>query len=289
VDPQRQAETGVTVTTTNNQPIFWINGSAGTGKTTIAYTVAEACRTHGILGASFFCSRDDADCSNPKLIFTTIAYQLGQLYPPFRDEVSKALKSNPDIGYSSVAYQLDVLIVKPLCAVRDGFPPTVIVLDALDECKESDTTSVILSSLSLHVTELSPLKVLITSRPEQRITSVFKSNELSPATRRLILHEIQLDDVLDDIERYLVSNLTQVWRAYGLDISQRLLADIRALACLSSGLFIFAATSVKFIDDRNYSDPQGQLSGLVHNAKTGLRRHVISPSSSRPIVCQSHS
>jgi hypothetical protein len=47
--------------------IFWINGSAGTGKTTIAYTIARDCRTHGMLGAGFFCSRDDADCSNPGL------------------------------------------------------------------------------------------------------------------------------------------------------------------------------------------------------------------------------
>jgi len=38
--------------------IFWINGpgSAGTGKSTIAYTVAQRCRERGILGASFFCS-----------------------------------------------------------------------------------------------------------------------------------------------------------------------------------------------------------------------------------------
>lgn len=37
--------------------IFWIKGSGGTGKTTIAFTFAEDCRHHGILGASFFCSR----------------------------------------------------------------------------------------------------------------------------------------------------------------------------------------------------------------------------------------
>jgi len=48
--------------------IFWINRSGGTGKTTIAFTIAEDCRRHGVLGASFFCSRDDAECSNPQLI-----------------------------------------------------------------------------------------------------------------------------------------------------------------------------------------------------------------------------
>lgn len=68
----------VTEATAENSRIFWINGSAGTGKTTIASTIAKACRIRGTLGASFFCSRDDVECSNPNLIFTTIAYQLGQ-------------------------------------------------------------------------------------------------------------------------------------------------------------------------------------------------------------------
>jgi hypothetical protein len=45
-------------TPTNDFCIFWIKGSAGTGKTTIAYSIAEDCRKHNVLGASFFCSRD---------------------------------------------------------------------------------------------------------------------------------------------------------------------------------------------------------------------------------------
>ena len=38
------------------QRIFWINGVAGSGKTTIAYTAAKFCEEKGILAASFFCS-----------------------------------------------------------------------------------------------------------------------------------------------------------------------------------------------------------------------------------------
>ncbi|KAF8750363.1 Polysaccharide lyase family 8, N terminal alpha-helical domain [Rhizoctonia solani] len=36
--------------------IFWMNGMAGTGKTTIAYTFAQSLRARGTLGASFFCT-----------------------------------------------------------------------------------------------------------------------------------------------------------------------------------------------------------------------------------------
>ena len=38
----------------NGEPIFWLNGMAGTGKSTIARTVARSFAEEGQLGASFF-------------------------------------------------------------------------------------------------------------------------------------------------------------------------------------------------------------------------------------------
>jgi hypothetical protein len=155
---------------TANSCIFWINGSAGTGKTTIAYTIAKACSKKNILGASFFCSCDDAASSNPNLIFPTIAYQLGLFCPPFGDEVAGVLKSHPDIGYSDLSYQLEQLILNPLLVIGGSFPSCVLVIDALDECKDDRTMSLILSG---HVSQLSPLKILITSRLERNISLGF--------------------------------------------------------------------------------------------------------------------
>ena len=245
--------------------IFWINGTAGTGKTTIAYTIANTCEECGILGASFFCSRDNAECSNPKLIYPTIAYQLGQFFAPFKDEVAAVIKSNSDIGYSELWYQLKKLIIEPLHTMGQSFPSCVVVIDALDECKDDSTISVILTSLSEHVHELLSLKFLITSRPEQHITNGFKSRKLNPATSRLFLHEIELGVVTADIERYLFANLGVIRTLYHLEDSWPSTADIHALSAKSFGLFIFAATSVRFIGDRNYSDPPGQLAKLIRS------------------------
>ena len=61
--------------------IFWLNSLAGTGKSTIAQTIAERLFAEGLLGASFFCSRDFEDRSNLQLIFPTIAFQLARKYP----------------------------------------------------------------------------------------------------------------------------------------------------------------------------------------------------------------
>jgi hypothetical protein len=67
-------------------PIFWLYGVAGTGKSTIAQTVADYYHQTNQLGASFFCSRSDADCSNIALIFPTIAHQLCSLSSVFKEQ-----------------------------------------------------------------------------------------------------------------------------------------------------------------------------------------------------------
>jgi hypothetical protein len=136
-----------------------MNGAAGTGKSTIAATVAHGCLNQqpSALGASFFCSRDDKDCSDLRLIFTTIAYQLAHFHPGFSEQISLVQKANPDIGDRYPEQQLRKLIIEPLSCVRNSFPPCVVVLDALDECKDTAPISIILAALSKHATNLEPL------------------------------------------------------------------------------------------------------------------------------------
>ena len=260
----------------SKQSIFWINGSAGTGKTTIAYTVAEECSKHKILGASFFCSHDDTECSNVNLIFITIAYQLQQFSTAFAEELAHAWRLHPDIAYASLSYQLEELLVKPLGAAGGSFPPCVVVIDALDECKDGGAISIILSSIAQHINGLSPLRIFVTSCPEQKISSVFKMHPLDPVTQQLVLHEVKLAAVQHDIEHYLASSLGVVSSTHSLKDLWPSVKDIQALARLSHGLFIFAATSVKFIADPNYSNPRAQLAALLSNTSAGTN-NVLSP------------
>ncbi|KAJ7446349.1 hypothetical protein FB451DRAFT_1104070, partial [Mycena latifolia] len=247
--------------------IFWINGSAGTGKTTIASTVAKQCWDSDpkILGASFFCSRDDVECSNLSLIFPTLSYQLGIFNPLFASQVFRVLESNPDIAYASVHYQLEELIVKPLALVRNSFTRCIVILDALDECKDTATVSTVLSALSRFVMDLLPLKFLVTSRPETHITMGFAHPRLRPNTTQLLLHQVALPVVEADIHTYLSSRLATTRLLYKIQESWPPAGSVEALARLSAGLFIFASTSVKFIEDPFYSDPRHQLALLLEN------------------------
>jgi len=101
--------------------ICLMTGLAGTGKTTIAKSVAGLANGDGILGASFFCSRDLDEQSNIQLVFPTIAFQLSQLSSYFRSGVVKVMKEEPDITHSLPSKQFEKLIVQPITSIVASF------------------------------------------------------------------------------------------------------------------------------------------------------------------------
>src|SRR5436190_9873198 len=62
----------------NDSPICWLQGPAGSGKSTVAHTIAKQCADHGKLAFSFFFSRGKKDRSDTTKFFPTFAYQLAK-------------------------------------------------------------------------------------------------------------------------------------------------------------------------------------------------------------------
>ena len=124
--------------------ILWINGLAGTGKSTLAQTIARWCDRKQVLGASFFCSRS-GQRSNVRLIFPTIAQQLAPSNEQFLNSVKDAVFKNSDIHFSHPSHQLEKLIVEPLRAIptSGSIPARIVIIDALDECEDVEAVSVI--------------------------------------------------------------------------------------------------------------------------------------------------
>ena len=90
---------------------------AGTGKSTIAKTLAEAAEGNGALGASFFFDRQgDAEVRNGDLFISTIAFQLAQAIPSLRPHLSAALEKNVEVLSFSRNAQLQTLLAGPLQA-----------------------------------------------------------------------------------------------------------------------------------------------------------------------------
>ena len=196
-------------------PVFWLNGLAGTGKSTIAQTVAERAFADGILGASFFCSRGAEDHSNLQLIFPTLAFQLAQTYPHFRSNLIPLLQSNPDVIHESLQAQMQKFLVEPLQSVDIS---TVIVIDALDECRDQDPESTFLLVLGRLTSMIPSVKFFVTSRPEAHILSGFCGSLLKDSTQAFILHNVEPYAINNDIHHFFkheLSRLAERWHILG--------------------------------------------------------------------------
>jgi len=238
--------------------VFWLNGLAGTGKSTIAQTFAEISFADGTLGASFFCSRDFEDRSNLQAIFPTLAFQLAYRYSPFREKLLRVLRANPGVGRESLCSQMEKIIVGPLEASRIR---TLIIIDALDECKDEEPASAVLSVLSCCVDEIPNVKFLITGRPEPRIRSGFRLKSLRPITEVLRLHDVEGSLVDSDIKLFFRTQLTNITKTRSdCNFTQNWPnpLDINILCEKAAGLFIYASTVIKFVAFKNRT-PTEQL------------------------------
>ena len=245
------------------QRVFWLNGLAGTGKTTITQTFAEISFADGNLGASFFCSRDFEYRSNLQVIFPTLAFQLAYRYPSFREQLVRVLKANRGIERESLCSQVEKVIVGPLKATNIR---TLIIIDALDECKDNEPASAILSVLSRYVCKIPQVKFFITGRPEPRVRTGFRLKSLRPITKVVRLHDVECSLVDSDIKLFFRTQLTEITEARsdcGLGEDWPSSGDIDILCKKAARLFIYAATVIKFVSSSELDTPTSRLALII--------------------------
>jgi hypothetical protein len=245
-------------------PVFWLNGLAGTGKTAIAQTVAENFFADGRLGASFFCSRGVEDRSDLHLILPTLAFQLAQKYPAFRSSLIPLLRSNADIVHESLLSQMQRLIVEPLLSAK---VPTVMVIDALDECRDKDPESAILLVLGQLVSKIPGVKFFITSRPETHIMSGFRGPLLKNATDIFILHQVERSTVDNDIGLFFKHELSKLAHQRGTSRGWPTDNQVDLLCRRAAGFFVYAVATVKFLE-HNFRPPPEQLNVIMESPDT---------------------
>ena len=217
------------------------------------------------LGGSFFCSRDSADRSNLRLIFPTLAVQLARKYPEFRSTLVPLVRSDPECATESLYNQMRRMIVGPL---KKSAISTVIVIDALDECKNEEPESAILSVLGQFASEIPNVKFFLTGRPEPHIRRGFNLPEMVEARDVFVLHEIESNEIGGDMR--------QLFNHWFADIARRrrglndwpTTQQLDRLCERAAGLFIYAMATIKFIDG---DSPRDRLDLLLQSPESSAR------------------
>lgn len=253
--------------------IFWLNGRAGTGKSTIARTVAKAFSKSNLLGASFFFKRGEADRGHAAKLFPTIARQLARNIPQLIPGIQKAIHNDSEISTKGLKEQFDKLLLKPLLNLNVSILPiltAVIVIDALDECEvENDMTLIIQLLPLLQKSSTICLRLFITSRPDLPIRQGF-SRIANYNYEVLVLHEVPDSEIKSDISLFLQHRLAEIKAERSMPVDWPTSTDFHNLVTLSVPLFIFAATACRLFQDPHW-DPVDSLADILGYRNEGSK------------------
>ena len=233
--------------------IFWLSGVAGSGKSTIARTIAGVFSEQGCLGASFFFSRGGGDLSHAGKFVTTLARQLVDSRKELKSCLSAAISTQESVIGQGLRDQWKAFVLGPLLELQSI--PTkaqklIFVVDAMDECDQEDDIRLILQLFrELQPDQYGNLRLCVTSRPETYIRLGFSSMpeiihedlNLGSVSRHIVEHDISV---------FLKHELHRLGEKYTLrDWPDGVHIDQLVQKC--DLLFIYATTICRFIDDEN--------------------------------------
>ncbi|OTA05306.1 NACHT domain WD40 repeat-containing protein [Trichoderma parareesei] len=263
--------------------VFWLQGMAGTGKSTIAQTVTK--KLDGVnLGASFFFKRGDGDRGTPRRFFATIASQMIRKQPRLTKILYDIIQEEPEIGDKMLETQFRKLWARPLkelAAEPITEPKTiVVVVDALDECDPPEDAKLLIKLLTEHdVVSSIRVKILLASRPEYHIALQF--NISGNPRQDLILHRVDEAIVQSDIRTYLRIDLQEYTKQYNqqtekMGQGQVLPADwpgeetFERLVQMATPLFISAATVSRMLrNDQWPATPEQKVEHILEFSTKG--------------------
>ncbi|TFK19597.1 hypothetical protein FA15DRAFT_674270 [Coprinopsis marcescibilis] len=265
--------------------VLCITGSAGAGKSALMQTAAEQSASKGQLAATFFFSANDPRRNDLKHFVPTIAYQIALSNKKDRalgNCIFRTVDRDPSVFQLSFESQVEELIVKPLhqtfsnepggevgvLCVPTSFPPDIFI-DGIDECIDKESQSQLLMLLSaVFISRSLPFKILLASRPESPLRTAL----LSPSGyMRKSAYIIRLNDhdAAADIRNCLTRRLGAIGMSSEDPQAQKnwpSTKDVDLLVSASSGLFVYASTVVKFVNQRRRW-PVPQLQIVIDNLK----------------------
>lgn len=231
--------------------ILWLNGVAGSGKSSIANTVGEICHRQNRLGSSFVFIANRAD-RQPHHLLSTIARDLADFDPLWKCSLSIVIKNRSLRTTESIPDQFRYFLLEPAKQLSLVGPVTIVV-DALDESGDKKSRAELLSIFSSKISELPPnFRILITSRPEPDIQAALFNNP------HIICQYMEdIDNTHQDIAIFVRGQLS-TFTSTDFEFAKPQLAE------KSDGLFQWAATACRFItDDDSLQTPYERLAVVL--------------------------
>ncbi|KAL7905871.1 WD40-repeat-containing domain protein [Trichoderma velutinum] len=256
---------------TSAETVFWLSGPAGTGKSTIARTVADVLDSEDRLVAGYFFKRGQQGRNGTARLFPTIAMQMTEKIPSMREYLRRSLSGLDKDAIEGMAleFQFKKLILSPLSELSPDNTPrlaSVIILDALDECENEDHISRIITLLvSLQTLRTIRLRVLLTSRLSPEIQDAFMALQKDRDFYNIeLLDERFSAETKSDIQTFLEKNFADIRKKRRVQQdpwpTQEELGRLVELATTPEPLFIYAATRCRFVHgERRPKNPKDQL------------------------------
>ncbi|KAF7974513.1 hypothetical protein HWV62_12090 [Athelia sp. TMB] len=237
--------------------VLLLKGVAGSGKSAISHTVAQALHECGLLASSFFFNREFCSRNNPRLLFATIARDIASLYPAIAADISASLEKEPALASAHISRQFEAFISGPLRR-HPIDRPVVLVIDALDEAVPDDGNTDLLTILRDGIAELSPyFRIVITSRPT-RLVDQFLSGK-----QHITSHILDIDssENRQDIASYIDIMLRDNAMNSQMGTPWPDEALIHDLKIMADGLFLWIATVLAYL--RSAYKPAAKLRALL--------------------------
>ena len=236
-------------TNMQRKDVFWVYGSPGIGKTSLAHSICASLQDREQLAGVFFCRRDDANLSEPRNILPTLIYKLARTFPAFRGIVAEHLRKDPNLTPESMKDTLFVDFIRALHR-HPKQHTLVFVIDAFDECGNTQTRRDILKVLTDAAALASWLKIIITSRPEADIIRCFSDTPEK--------YDLGTDkETKDDLRTFARSQFEVVASEWRLPPTWPEESLFNRVISQANGLFIFINTLVLSL--RQCVDPEDAL------------------------------
>ncbi|KAJ1569961.1 hypothetical protein HK096_008364 [Nowakowskiella sp. JEL0078] len=232
--------------------ILWIEGAAGTGKSSISAMTRDYLLSSGVKIAFFFFKSSEIRRNTALRFLFTLASQLVKIFPTFSSNIQTLIKENQAILTTQNPTVLFLKLIQlPLSNIPENeMKPVVVILDAIDECgsvnspQRKDVLDMIRrwGRLPLNI------KLMMTSRPEADIKDTI--SELSSSVTSISLH-LQHPQHQEDLRLFAEYRISRLQQRLLLS-NENFQSVVTSLVKQAGGLFVWLFLACEQIQTSAY-------------------------------------